>query len=167
LRRGAGEYREWERAFQWMMNNELPLIDVHAVEVATPTDPAWHAVVSVLNVSATKQVFHALATVLGCSERRGIGEGGVVGSTLPGFRVVRSDPPAVLSLEGDHRFSVYALEFRIEPVDRARSRVLAETRAVFPGVLGKVYRTLVIDSRGHVIAVRRMLSLIKQAAEAP
>jgi hypothetical protein len=35
--------------------------------------------------------------------------------------------------------------------------VIAETRAVFPGLKGRVYRALVIGTRLHVLAVRRVL----------
>ena len=37
----------------------------------------------------------------------------------------------------------------------AGTRLRAETRAEFPGARGRAYRALVIDSRFHVLAVRR------------
>jgi hypothetical protein len=38
--------------------------------------------------------------------------------------------------------------------------VSAETRAVFPGPAGKLYRLLVIGSGAHVAVMRRMLKTI-------
>jgi hypothetical protein len=45
--------------------------------------------------------------------------------------------------------------------------VRAETRAAFPGLQGRAYRALVIGTRGHVLAVRRLLRAVKARAEDP
>jgi hypothetical protein len=74
-----------------------------------------------------------------------------------GFHVTESDPPRKLVLEGSHPFSRYALVFLVEPAPGGGSRVRAQTWADFPGPQGRVYRALVIGSRLHVVAVRRML----------
>ena len=58
---------------------------------------------------------------------------------------------------GEHRFSRYALIFRLTETAAGPVRLSAETRAEFPGVQGRVYRTLVIGSRGHVIATHSIL----------
>jgi hypothetical protein len=79
--------------------------------------------------------------------------------------VARSKPPTELALEGAHRFSRYALTFRLDELAASRSKVRAETRAAFPGLHGRAYKTLVISSRAHVVAVRRLLRLIKRRAE--
>jgi hypothetical protein len=73
---------------------------------------------------------------------------------------------AELALEGEHRFSRYELTFRTDRLAQDRSRLRAETRADFPGPAGRVYRALVIGTRGHVVAVRRMLVATKRHAEA-
>ena len=88
-----------------------------------------------------------------------------VGSTLLGFRGTRAEPAAELALEGEHRFSRYGLVFRIEPVGGARARLCAETRAAFRHTRGRIYRLLVIGTRGHVLVVRRLLSAVKRRAE--
>ncbi len=49
--------------------------------------------------------------------------------------------------------------------DDGTTTVLAESRAEFPGASGRVYRGLVIGTRGHVVAVRRLLQAIKRRAE--
>ena len=67
--------------------------------------------------------------------------------------------------EGRHRFSSYALIFRLDRVGPDESRLRAETRAEFPGVSGGIYRFLVIGTRGHLVAVRRLLSTIKHRSE--
>jgi hypothetical protein len=83
-----------------------------------------------------------------------------LGRRLPGFRVVTAEPGSKLVLAGSHPFSNYALLFRIEG-----GRLVAESRAEFPGVHGRLYRAAVISTGAHVIAVRRLLSGIKQRAE--
>lgn len=84
---------------------------------------------------------------------------------MPGFHVVTALPPTKLVLAGRHRFSSYALTFRIDELAAGRSRLRAESRAAFPGLTGTVYRMLVIGTGGHVVGMRRLLSGIKRAAE--
>jgi hypothetical protein len=109
----------------------------------------------------TRQIVGALQCVPG--ERRGtIPE---IGATIPGFVVARSVPPAVLALLGEHRFARYALIFRISETLAGPVRLSAETRAEFPGARGRVYRALVIGTRGHVIAVQSILRSIRREAE--
>ena len=40
-----------------------------------------------------------------------------------------------------------------------------ESRAAFPGPQGRLYRLAVVGSGGHVVAVRRMLTGIRRAAD--
>jgi hypothetical protein len=68
---------------------------------------------------------------------------------------------------GEHRFSRYALIFRITEREGAPLLISAETRAEFPGRSGRAYRTLVIGSRGHVIATRSILRGIRKRAQNP
>jgi hypothetical protein len=84
---------------------------------------------------------------------------------VPGFVVARSVPPAVLALLGEHRFARYALIFRITETLAGPVRLSAETRAEFRGRRGRVYRTLVIGTRGHVLATRSILRSVRRAAE--
>ncbi len=106
-----------------------------------------------------------VASRLGCTPSERSGEFGEIGSTIPGFLVTRSVAPAVLALMGEHRFSRYALIFRIEATAAGPARLSAETRAEFPAARGRVYRTLVIGSRGHVLATRSILRSVRRAAE--
>jgi hypothetical protein len=74
--------------------------------------------------------------------------------------------PTLYALLGAHRFARYALVFCIESIDDGdRSLLRAETRAEFPGTKGRIYRALVIGTRGHVLVVRRLLSAVGRRAE--
>jgi hypothetical protein len=88
----------------------------------------------------------------------------LAGATLPGFAVLRAEPAEELALQGRHRFSSYALIFRLAKGDR-HTMLSAETRAAFPGVSGRVYRGLVIDTRAHVLVVRALLRATRRRAE--
>lgn len=50
------------------------------------------------------------------------------GSVFAGFRVVAAVPGRELVLQGSHRFSTYALVFRLDELAPGRSRLRAETR---------------------------------------
>jgi hypothetical protein len=102
---------------------------------------------------------------LDCTPAEFSGEPGRIGSTVPGFIITRAIPPAVLALMGEHRFSRYALIFRITETPAGPVRLSAETRAVFPGRRGGAYRKLVIGSRAHLIATHSILRSIRRAAE--
>ncbi len=67
-------------------------------------------------------------------------------------------------LEGRHRFSRYRLAFEIVPLGGG-SRLKAITHAAFPGLVGQAYRTLVIGTKGHVVATTRILRAVKRRAE--
>lgn len=146
---------------------ELPFIDEHCVTVAASAEVTWAALRSVPRGFAGrgKTLF---ARALGCDDVAVAGlDRLAVGSTCPGFHVVEASPPTTLFLEGRHRFSRYALNFRIEPTSATQSRVCAETRADFPGVHGSLYRSLVIGTRLHVVVVRDILRTVKRRAERP
>ena len=106
-----------------------------------------------------------VAQRLGCTPSQRSGEIGEIGSTIPGFLVARSVPPAVLALMGEHRFSRYALIFRITETPAGPVRLSAETRAEFPGRRGRIYRALVIGTRGHVLATGSILRSVRRLAE--
>lgn len=144
--------------------DSLPRVDEHSIEVAAGSDRTWEALVATLPRTLGTWWAHRVARVLGCTDPEAHGEPSVIGSTLPGFVVSRSVRPSTLALVGEHRFSRYALVFRIDELGSARSRVRAETRAEFPGLRGRVYRGLVIGTRGHVLAVRRMLRAVRRRA---
>ena len=144
---------------------DLPHVDEHAVVIAAGVDDVWTAVTDLDGVfSRPRAEFYARA--VGCADDRASGPRPLAeGSTMPGFHVVTSVPGSELVLAGRHRFSSYALTFRIDELTEGRTRLRAETRAVFPGLAGRAYRALVIATGGHVIVMRRLLAGIKRAAE--
>jgi hypothetical protein len=107
-----------------------------------------------------------MARVLGCADVEAAGPRPLgTGSSIPGFHVAAAVPLAELKLAGSHRFSNYALIFHLDPLPGSGSRLRAETRAEFPRLRGTVYRTLVIGTRMHVLATRRILAAVKRRAE--
>ena len=146
--------------------SELPYVDEHHVDVAAAPERVWSALEAVLG--AARPAAGTASRLLGCRDTDLSGPGpGVVGSTVPGFRVALAQRPSELVLEGRHRFSRYALGFRLEARGAGGSRLRAQTRAAFPGLAGRAYRALVIGSRGHVVAVRRLLRTVADRAEDP
>jgi hypothetical protein len=142
----------------------LPYVDEHAIDVNAPPQEVWDALWKTM--SRSSELSSLAARALGCDDYQA-DSGGLpgVGTSIVGFRVAQARPHAELALEGGHRFSRYALVFRIEELGTGASRLRAETRADFPGIAGRAYRLLVIGSRGHVVAVRRLLGGVKQHAE--
>lgn len=145
--------------------DELPYVDEHSVVIAASVDDVWAALMELDNAFA-RPVVATYARAVGCADTKPSGPRPLAeGSSMPGFRVVTALPRSKLVLAGRHRFSSYALIFRIDELGAGRSRLRAESRAAFPGVTGAVYRMLVIGTRGHVVGMRRLLSAIKRAAE--
>jgi hypothetical protein len=147
-----------------MQIDDLPYLDEHSTDIRADVDDVWISLLDTLSGAFSRA--SGYARVIRCIPRRAAGQRPLAeGSTIPGFRVVTAVPGRALVLEGRHRFSTYALTFRLEPVDSGRSRLRAESRAAFPGVPGRVYRLLVVRSGGHVHAVRRLLAAVRRRAE--
>lgn len=144
---------------------DLPPIDEHGTLVLAPVEETWEALMEVVERSFSGPAVERVARALGCSPSEPSGEIDRIGSTLPGFLVVRVVKPGVLALEGEHRYSRYGLIFRLEETQDERTLLRAETRAQFPGLLGRVYRTLVIGTRGHALVVNRILRAVRRRAE--
>ena len=144
----------------------LPLIDVRSVAVGASSVRCWRAVIDVTSRSADGPGARVFAAGMSCADRGSSGKPDEVGAAFPGFHVVRSEPPFLWGLEGSHRFSTYFLEFRVDSIGPARCAVHAESRARFHGLPGTLYRTAVIGTGGHALAVGRLLARIKAAAEA-
>ncbi|HET6997465.1 MAG TPA: hypothetical protein VFI03_02660 [Solirubrobacterales bacterium] len=145
---------------------ELPHVDEHSLVIAADRGTTWEALSRVVDASFSAGAVPPVARLLGCADTAVSGPRPLeAGSTVPGFQVATADTPAELALVGRHRFSGYALIFRLDELDRGRTRVQAETRADFPGLKGEVYKTLVIRTRMHVLVTRRILGAAKRRAE--
>jgi hypothetical protein len=81
--------------------------------------------------------------------------------------VAQEVPGQHLSLAGSHRFSRYRLVFDLADVDGGKTLLSGRTYAAFPGLRGRVYRALVIGTRGHVVAVKRMLRTVDRLSLKP
>ena len=143
----------------------LPFVDERSVEVGSDAAAAWDAVGQVMGGDAESRAVGVAVRLLGCREQSATGSPIEDGSTFPGWRVVEAERPSELAYEGEHRFARYRLAFHVDDLGPDRARVRAETRAAFPGAVGSAYRAMVIGSRGHVLAVRRMLGAIRRRAE--
>jgi hypothetical protein len=144
----------------------LPRIDEHATTVSAPAPVVWDALLHIAEHSFGSPRSTAVARALGCRDDALAGPRPLAaGSAFPGFHVVAADAPRQLELAGSHRFSRYALIFRLDELAAGRAQLRAESRAEFPGLHGAVYRALVIGTRGHVLAVGRLLTAVKRRAE--
>lgn len=132
--------------------------DVHSTTIDAPPEGVWPALLDQIEVLGPVPY----ARLIGCRDIRALGPRPLrAGSAVPGFRVEAADPPDRLVLDGAHRFSAYTLTFRLVP-DGVGTRLEAHTDAVFPGVLGAIYRLLVIDTRFHGIATRSIVERVRR-----
>lgn len=144
----------------------LPWVDEHAEEISAPASVVWPALLRTVERMSAGAAAPRYARAVGCADTEAGGPRPLeVGSTIPGFHVAVLTPERLLVLAGSHHFSDYALSFRLEPLGAVRTRVIAETRAVFPGLKGRAYRALVIGTRMHVPAVRRVLRGVSRRVE--
>lgn len=148
-----------------MPASALPRLDEHATVVRATAHEVWVALLDTLDRSFGRAVAASYARAVGCEPVNASGPRPLVaGSTLPGFAVSTCRPDRLLVLEGRHRFSTYALVFRLEPQEGG-TRLTAESSAVFPGVTGRAYRMLVLRTGAHVIGVRGLLARVRRSAE--
>ncbi|HEY1907293.1 MAG TPA: hypothetical protein VGG91_14700 [Myxococcaceae bacterium] len=139
-------------------HEQLPFLDEHRERFDVPADVAWTALVGILRRRMGGA--GSLARVLGCDPVEGTpGFSGRVGETLPGFRVVDSEPGRRLALRGQHRFARYALTFLIDG-----GELCARSEAEFPGVHGRLYRALLMGTGGHRLVTRGLLRQVARAA---
>lgn len=145
---------------------QLPHVDEHSAVIEAGPDATWASLLRVVEGTVSGRGASRGASILGCASTAASGPRPLaVGSTVPGFHVVAATPSSELALAGAHRFSDYALIFRLDDLGGERTRVRAETRAEFPHLKGAVYRGLVIGTRMHVLATRRILGGVKRHAE--
>ncbi|HTR73982.1 MAG TPA: hypothetical protein VMH33_01830 [Solirubrobacterales bacterium] len=144
----------------------LPWVDEHAEDIAAPPATVWPALLRTVERMTAAGAAPRYARAVGCADVEAGGPRPLeVGSTVPAFHVAALIPEKTLVLAGSHHFSDYELVFRLEPLGGARSRLVAETRAEFPGLKGGVYRALVIGTRMHVLVVRRLLRSVARRGE--
>ena len=145
---------------------QLPHIDEHSALVGARPGETWEALLRVVEGTVSAGSAPRVAGLLGCADTAAAGPRPLAaGSTLPGFHVEAASQAEELALAGSHRFSDYALIFRLDDLGEEGTRLRAETRAVFPGLKGSAYRTMVIRTRGHVVVTRRILNATKRRAE--
>ena len=143
----------------------LPFVDEHSVEVAASPEAVWAPLCRVVEGSFSSPTVARIARAVGCETTAESGPRPLAeGSAFPGFVVARAEPGSELALAGRHRYSDYALVFRLAD-EGGTTRLRAETRARFPGVSGRLYRAAVIGTRGHVLVTTRLLGAVKRRAE--
>jgi hypothetical protein len=148
-----------------VVGEQLPHVDEHSVAVAAGPEATWDALGQVVESSVAGGAAPRLARLLGCADVTPSGPRPLAdGAALPDFHVAVARAPVELALLGSHRFSDYALVFRLEG-SSAETRLLAETRAAFPGFRGGLYRELVVGTRLHALVTRRILAAVKARAE--
>jgi hypothetical protein len=147
-------------------SDRLPYVDEHRVAIGASATTTWEALQRVLSSSFGSGATRRFARLLGCADTEASGPRPLAtGSAVPGFHVECARPTDELALAGGHRFSDYALVFRLDAEDGERTVLRAETRAAFPGLKGRGYRALVVGTRIHVLVTRRLLGATKRLAE--
>jgi len=145
------------------MAEELPFIDEHTIEVGADPETVWRALIETFGGSENR-LFEAYARVIGVDPVSSAGKLDQAGSTRTGFRVREAIAPNRLHLTGSHRFSDYSLVWKISEQDSGQSELSATTRARFPGLHGRAYKAMVIDSGAHARITRRMLTGVGRRA---
>jgi hypothetical protein len=144
----------------------LPWVDEHAIELDGTPDAVWPALLRTVEKMTAGRAAPRYARAVGCADTEAGGPRPLeVGSTVPGFHVGALIPERLLVLRGSHHFSDYELCFRLEPLGGVRTRLVAETRADFPGLKGRAYRALVIGTHMHVLVVRRVQHRVERRLE--
>ncbi|MBS1679456.1 MAG: hypothetical protein JST08_18945 [Actinobacteria bacterium] len=144
----------------------LPWVDEHAAELDATPAVVWPALLRTVEKMTAGGAAPRYTRAVGCTDTEAGGPRPLeVGSTVPGFHVAELAPERLLALRGSHHFADYELVFRLEPLGGVRTRLVAETRAEFPGAKGRVYRALVIGTRMHVLVVRRALGAVARRVE--
>ena len=131
-------------------HGDPPFVDEHQIRILAPRDLVW-------------TTLRRYASSLGLGERNPLAR--LWGAEPPtGFEVSREVPYQQLGLAGRHRFSRYLLVFELGELPGNETLLSAKTYAEFPGLHGAVYRALVIGTRFHVVAVKRMLRSIRSSS---
>lgn len=141
--------------------DDLPYIDEHTVRTDASPARVWSALVDFLATSSSGAT-PLFARAVGCDPAHGSREfAGRLDDTIPGFRVVESEPGRRLALAGRHWFARYQLIFVIDP----DGQLAAQSYGEFPGLRGRAYRAAVVGTGGHRTITRGMLRKIASRAK--
>jgi hypothetical protein len=95
--------------------DQLPRIDEHVAEIEAGPSAAWDSLLRVVEGTFASSRSARGARLLGCADVEAAGPRPLAaGSTFPGFHVETAEAPEELALAGGHRFSDYALIFRLD-----------------------------------------------------
>ena len=129
----------------------LPLLDKHSATVHASQSVVWQAVRRY--ACGLAQADHVvLGPVLGTEPRSG-------------FELAEEVEGERLALTGRHRFARYRLVFELDAEPSNATTLSVLSFAVFPGARGRLYRGLLMGTRGHVLAVRHMLRTIQRQVD--
>lgn len=132
-----------------MDTDDLPFIDEHAITIDASRERVWAALQRYAATSLRFGEGSAFAKLLGTDPPAG-------------FEVSETVPEELLSLTGRHRFSRYRLAFDLTGAEGGPTRLRASSYGAFPGLRGRVYRALVIGTRGHVVATNHILLSVRR-----
>jgi hypothetical protein len=130
--------------------SDLPYVDEHQIRIAASRDVVWPVLRRYVDAALQIGPRSPLPWLLGTRPRGG-------------FEVSQEVPGQLLGMAGRHRFSRYLLQFELADTPDGATTLTARSYAAFPGLPGWTYRTLVIGTRGHVLAVRHLLRSIRGA----
>jgi hypothetical protein len=130
---------------------EPPYVDQHDVVVRAGRERVWAALTSYVDGVLASRRSPLFVWIWDPEPASGF----AVDSRVEGERI---------ELVGRHRFSRYRLVFSLDGT--APTTLAATTYAAFPGPHGAAYRVLVIRTRLHVVATRRMLEVVRRRAVA-
>ncbi|WP_256967164.1 hypothetical protein [Streptomyces caniscabiei] len=150
----------------------LPYVDEHTILVEADADEVWWALAEALDWAFSRPAAVRYAKLVGCADHTASGPRPPVEgeTTFPGLRTLTAIPGSRLTLLGRHRFSSYTLTFHLDapgPDQPDHTRLRAETRAVFPGPAGGLYRLLTLGTGTHAKLTRRLLTTTRLQAERP
>ena len=130
------------------MSRSIPLLDEHSAMLHRSRSTVWPVVRQYARSLAQSDVV-VLGRILGTEPRSG-------------FEVEEEVEGERLALCGRHRFARYRLVFELTAQPNDATKLSVQSYAAFRGVLGQLYRALLMGTGGHVLAVRHMLRTIQR-----
>ena len=130
--------------------DDPPYVDEHRIRIEAPRPRVWSALCRYVDATLAVAADSSLARLLRTEPRAGFQVAGAVANSR-------------LDLTGRHRFSRYRLVFDLTDSEDAQTLLSARTYAAFPGLHGRVYRALVIGTRGHVVMTNHILRSIRRS----